>query len=195
MRRMLCAPTLAALLVLLGCATTTLKSTWKNPEITGPLQFKKVLLLAICKDPDRRAQVEGLLGVIMKRAEGIPSYIAIPDSALGDVQKIKSIMSENGFDGAVTVRLVNARQETTWVSSTYPSFWGYYQWAYPLAWDPGYKVTDTIIRLETKVYSLKDDCLVWSGVSDTFDPASLDGMVREVAAAVAADLEKRGLVN
>ena len=50
------------------------------------------------------------------------------------------------------------------------------------------------MEIETNLYSVKDDKLIWVGVSETFNPASVKTAVKEIAAAVVADLRKKGLL-
>ena len=185
-----------ALAVLVGCAANTrMTSTWSDPTLAGPIDFKKVLVVAVSSSQEVRRQVEGQISVLMKRAEGVPAYIAIPDSAIRDKEKVKEILRANGYDGAIVVRMVSATQETTWVPTSYPSFWGYYGMAWPAFGDPGYLRTDTRVKLETKVYSLKDDKLVWAGLSTTFDPTSGEQMLKDVASTAAADMQAKGVIK
>src|SRR6476646_8231138 len=63
-------------------------------------------------------------------------------------------------------------------------------------YDPGYEREDTTVSVETNVYatSKPDGDLVWTGVSESFNPKSAkkvaDGLVREVP----KQMEKDGLL-
>jgi hypothetical protein len=185
------------LAALMGCAaapTTNLTTTWSNPQVKGPLQFRKVLVLVVSKDMDTRRQAEGYLSVLLPKAEGVPAYMAIPESDLGDKEKVKEILKSNGFDGAIVARLVSASQETTWVDDGYMDFWGYYNWAWPYVNQPGYLVTETKYRVETRIYAIDGFRQVWSGLSVTFDPNSLQDFLKGLAGAIGADLKAKGLI-
>jgi hypothetical protein len=180
----------------LGCAPSTqLTDVWSNPEVQGPLQFKKVLAVVLVSDPAVRRTAEGKLTVLMKQTEGVPSWMAVSDETARDRTKTEAMLKREGFDGAVVMRLVSANQTTTWVSTSYPDFWGYWGYAYPMAMNSGYLKTDTTIRVETRVYSLKDDRLVWAGFSRTMNPESGDQILSEVAQAVGQDMRERGLIR
>ena len=74
-------------------------------------------------------------------------------------------------------------------------YWGnYHSRGWGAAYDPGYLRTDKIVRVETNIYSLAEDKLIWSGVSETFDPSSTGSMVDQIATAAAAELRSRGLL-
>ena len=53
--------------------------------------------------------------------------------------------------------------------------------------------TYTVVSVETLVYSLRQNKLVWGGQSTTTNPASVDRLVHDTAAKV-AKLERQGLL-
>jgi len=183
--------------LLAGCAanSTHLKSVWADPNLKGPVHFNKVLVLAITKNQSLRREVEGHVSVLLKRANGVPAYMAIPESAYGEPGKLKSILSENGFDGVITIRLVSTSVDSSWTPAYYPGFYGFYNWAYPAVMAPGYLQTDTKIRLETKIYGLDKEALYWAGLSDTFNVTDSQQVISDLAQAIVEDLQSRGLVE
>jgi len=54
--------------------------------------------------------------------------------------------------------------------------------------------TDTEVTIETLIYSLTHDKLLWAGTSRTSNPEGIQGLVTEVANAVAGEVAKQGLV-
>lgn len=188
---------LLAALLLVGCdtSTTSLVDSWGAPGLQGPLQYKKVLIVCVARDPELRQQAEGFLSTLLRGAEGVPSYLAVPDADLKDRAKLQRILKENGYDGVVTLRFAGQGQRTTWVSDSYQDFWGYYDWAWPYATGLGYEVTETKLCLEIRIYAVADGKQVWSGLSETFDPTSMEQFLRDLGGAVGADLRKRGLVQ
>lgn len=188
---------LLAVSLLVGCdsSTTSLTSSWSAPGLQGPLQFKKVLIVCVAKDPERRKQAEGFLSTLLKGAEGVPAYLSIPDADLRDRAKLQRILKENSFDGVAVLRFMGQGERTTWVSDGYMDFWGYYDWAWPYAFGPGYEITDTKYSLEIRIYSVAEGKQIWSGLSETFNPDSMEQFLRDLGGAVGADLQKRGLVR
>ena len=190
----------------LACSpSTTMKNSWRDPSVTGPLDFKKVLVLMLNKDGTTRRTVEDKIAgriTTNRRVEAVPSYTLLMGSDLQDQDHAKQIVLDAGFDGAVVMRLVGVDKQTTYVPGSYPSyygsFWGpggYYGYGWPAVYDPGYLQTDTIVNIETLIYSLKDNKLVWTGTTETFNPSSLDHVIDGVASAVSMELTKQGLVK
>ncbi len=57
------------------------------------------------------------------------------------------------------------------MAGPYGSFDGYYDFAGAAAFAPGYLETDTIVHMVSNLYDLNQNKLIWSGTSQTFDPA------------------------
>ena len=194
---------IAAGLGLASCsASTSLKNSWRDPSFTGPLEFNKVLVVMVTKDGATRRTVEDAVvkRIIARRhVEAVPSYTVLMDSDLRDKEHAKAIVEQAGFDGAVALRIVGVDKEVNYVPGSYPSpyynFWGYYDYAWPAVYDPGYLQTDTIVNVETLVYSVKDGKLVWTGTTETFNPSNIDDMVDGIASAVSSELAKQGLAK
>ena len=182
---------------LAACASTTITESWKDPGV-GRIEFKKVLAMAISADTTLRHIAEDEMVRQMPGVEAVASYTILTEEDSQDLEKAKAKVTAAGFDGVVTMRLVKSEQQVTPIPGAYPTaypwFWGYYGYAWPTVYDPGYLRTDTIVQVETKVYSLKDDRLVWTGLSETFNPRDAQDLVRGVAQAVATDLRKQGLI-
>ena len=53
----------------------------------------------------------------------------------------------------------------------YGSFYGYWGYGWGAVYDPGYLRTDTVVMVETLIYSVTQDKLVWAGHSKTTNPS------------------------
>lgn len=83
----------------------------------------------------------------------------------------------------------------TYVPPTYgPTFWGCYGYARPIAHDPGHYRADTVVTVETSIYSLSEDRLLWVATSETMNPKSVDSLVADGAKAVRQELERSKLI-
>ena len=180
--------------VLNACSSTKLETAWQAPA-ASPVAFTKVLALAITSDKAQRRVTETEICRQVQTATCVPAYTIIPETETLDVEKAKARVKAAGFDGAIVFRVVSAREKVTYVPPSYgPSFWGYYGHALPTTYAPGYEHTDTLVRVETSVYSVSADQLIWVGTTETMNPSSVPDLVGEVAAEVAADMRKRGLL-
>jgi hypothetical protein len=192
---------LAATVPLAGCASTGFTSTWRNPEAV-PLEAKgaRVAALVMTKNEATRRAAEDALAreITAQGAQGVPMY-SIADAAGTDEAQTRAALEKQGFAAVVTMRPVGSQQQitaTTYAGPGYSGFWGGY---YGYGWGAPYGGTeirtDTIVSVETLIYSLKQNKLVWGGQSQTTNPSNVDNFVREVATAAAKELRNQGLIG
>ena len=179
---------------LASCSATQVTTQWQDPSTTQ-IRFTKVLSLCITKDQSLRDAAEGELCRHMPLVECKPAYFAIPASMTSDVEKAKALTLKEGFDGAVVVRVLGAREQVTYVPPNYgPSFWVYYGGAWPIAYDPGFYQANEVVVLEVSIFSLARNQLIWIGTTETLNPTSLPDLVDDMAKAVRGELLKRDLI-
>jgi hypothetical protein len=186
----------AIALVLAACASTTLTDVWKAPD-TARLQFKKVLVVAISADITWRRTIEDELVRRIRDVQAVASYQFFADGEPRDWEGARERLKAAGFDGLVTFRLAGVDKQQTYVPPVYASrgvggYWGY---AWPAVYTPGYTVTDTLVQVETLVYELGDDKLVWASRSRSFNPANAKDLVNEVVDAIRDEMKKQGLIG
>jgi hypothetical protein len=63
-----------------------------------------------------------------------------------------------------------------------------------LTYSTGSVQTDEWLTIETLIYSLNQDKLLWAGTSRTTNPEGLQGLITEVANAVSGQVAKQGVV-
>ena len=183
-------------------------TSWFNPQYEGQ-KFHKVLVIGVAHDLAVRADFEDKMAVQIARPgmETIPGHQILlrPDpNAKPDFDYLRAQINSNRVDAVVVSRLLSVDKKVTSVPSStyiapfpyYYSFYGYLGAVYPVVYDPGYTREDTTVRVETNVYatSKPDGDLVWTGVSDSFNPKSAkkvaDGLVKEIP----KRMEKDGLL-
>ena len=100
-----------------------------------------------------------------------------------------------GYDGIVTMRIVDRQEDLNYVPGGYPA-WGY-GYGYGGYWDyaDGYVYTTMTYRLETNAYSLASDQVVWTGLVRSVDPDSARQLVGQATHVVASQLAKNKLAG
>jgi len=189
----------AVFLVGSGCASSRITSSWQQPGLQ-PFDFQKTLVVFMSDNAGiRRTAEDRLVNLIGDRTEAVASYTLFPDKAAGD-DAARTAVRDAGFDSAVVMRMVSREQQLNYTPGmTYPvpyrSFYGYYGYGWGRAYEPGYLTTDTVVTVETNLYSVRDDELLWSGVSETFNQTETSSMVESIASAVGGELRSKGLVR
>jgi hypothetical protein len=192
-----------AALLAAGCATTSFTSTWKAPD-AQPLTFKagdKVVGLVVSKNSAvRRAGEAALVGELNKRGlVGVPAYSLVSEMDAADEGKAKLAIDTTGSVGVVVMRPVGTEQKISSTPSAgyyggphYGGFWGGGYYGY--GWGAASEIrTDTYVSIETLVYDLRQNKLVWAGQSKTMNPSEVDKFVVEIAGAVSKELHEAGL--
>jgi Domain of unknown function (DUF4136) len=135
-------------------------------------------------------------------AQGVPMYSIQPDARADNEQAVRAAVEGAGVQGVVVMRPVGKDKEivstpTMYAGPMYGGYWGGYYgygWGSPYAYGGTEIRTDTIVSIETLVYSLRQNKLVWAGQSRTTNPTGVDQLVKETSAAVALELQKQGLI-
>jgi hypothetical protein len=199
---------LTALAVVIGlgvslAAKTKFSSVWKAPD-AGTMSFagKKVAALVIDKDDSLRvAGEEALVRELESRGmKGVASYRMLPKEELQSADKARVWYERAGVEGVVAFRVVNDdRRRTyvpaTWTSTYYTSLWGYYGYGWGAVYDPGYVRDQRIVSLETLVFSVPKNTLVWAGLSETENPKDGAKVVTEVVKEAVKEMQKQGLAK
>jgi hypothetical protein len=199
-------PTAAVLLLgLAGCtASTRFTNTWKAPD-AAPLSVKSgdlVVAMVISKvETTRRSGEDALAAELQKRGlRPIPSFTLIPLDEVNDREKALAAVRESGAAAVFAMRPVAVNKEQTYVPPTYSGpgpygGWGpYYGYGWGAAYSPGYVVTDTVVRVETLVFDLRQDKLLWVGQSETTNPERLDLFMADLVRAAGAEMTRVGVI-
>jgi hypothetical protein len=185
-------------IALAACVTssTEMATTWKDPGV-GKVHFDKVMTLFVSRDPAIRRQAEDDLAAKIQNAT--PAYQVVPEADLRDPAVVKQKVQEGGFDGAVVMRIVQVAQQstyvpgTTWYTGPY-DFWGYWGNSWGAAYTPGNVMTDQVVTVESAVYSVQGNRLIWAGRSETIDPKNLSKLIDGVTKSAVKEMKRQGLL-
>ena len=210
-RTVMAALVAAGALAVSACGSTTFNTTWKEPN-AQPIQVEagdKVLAMVISQNEATRRGAEAALAAELSKngAVGIPANSVIPDEAVQDQNKAKPYIEKSGAKYAVVMRATGKDKE---VSSTptmggygmYGPGWGghggFYGGFYGYGWGGAYGgstiQTDTIVHVETLVYDLGSDKMIWAGQSSTVNPSKAESMIKELVDEAAKEMRKQGLL-
>src|SRR5512143_1057866 len=179
-------------ITLSSCSSTHVVTRWQDPA-TSHMVFTKVLTLVIGGDQSLVRAGEDDLCRQVARVPCKPAYLAMPDSMRSDIPAAKALVRKEGFDGALVFRVGSEREKVTYVPPSYgPTFWGYYRYARTSS--PGSYHTDQLVRVETSIYSVTEDKLLWVGTTETVNPKTLSTLVEEVSKAVRQELVREGVI-
>ena len=197
--------TLVAVCTVTVAAKTTFSSVWKSPEAARIfLGGAKVAAVVIDQDESLRvAGEEALADELTKRGmQGVPSYRMMPKELLKQPEQARGWFEKAGVMGVIAFRLISDEQRrtitpSTWSSAYYSTIGGYYGygWGTAAVFTPGSDRTERFVSLETLVFSVPRNSLIWAGVSTTDNPKSARDIVEEVVREAVKEMEKQGLTR
>ena len=177
-----------------GCYhATQLGDTWHDRQ-TSSLEFHKTAALFMSNDQALRRNVEDRLA--SRYPGAVPSYTVIASGTdLQDPGSLLAQLQQNGFDGAIVMRVTDVQTNTNYGPGYADGYWGGWgsSWAYP--YDPSYVTTDRVVSVETQIYALTDNKLVFTASSETTNPANAAKLTDSVMRHIMERLRKDGLVK
>ena len=194
----------AGIVFLSSCSNSTqITSSWREPsKHISIANLNKVLVVAMFKSKISSRLAEDQMANYLG-GKGVVSYNYL-DSNFNkkNVEAIRDKIRDDGFDGAITMRLIDAEKEKVYNPSNfelyppyYSSFSGYYYRNFPYYSNQGYYTTSKVFTVETSVFSIKEDKIIWIGSTKTTDPNGVERMMKEIAKVVYKRMHKEGFLS
>ena len=185
--------------------SSKLTMSWKNPEYSPAKKFHRVLALGLSDKTAVRADFEDALAAELssKGYEAVPGNTILlrPAGTQLDLDYLREQIRANQIEAVVVSRLVKVDDTVTYVPGTayyvpypyYNSFYGYYQTLYPVVYSPGYLQKEKKVRVETNLYYVDgapNGQLVWTGITDTFNPSNVHKAINGLVNLVVTKMQK-----
>ena len=175
-----------------ACNSTSVDQTWTAPDLSK-ISFRKIMVVATFPDGVTRRAAEDALKAQVTRTECITSYSLLgAESDLQDLTKVAGVLKAAAVDGVVVMRPISDKNEITAIpGSGYPvpyrTFSGYYSRNYALGsfyYAPGSYAIDRVVQIETNIYEVAGERLIWSGATTSTNPGNLPHLIKDAAAAI-----------
>jgi hypothetical protein len=182
--------------------------SWKNPSYVTDKKFQRVLALGLSDKTEIRADFEDALARQLSQTgvTAIPGHAILlrPESTQLDLNYLKAQIVENKIDAVVVSRLIKVENKVTYIPGGpsvspfpyYTTFYGYYRVVYPVVYSPDYLREEKKVRIETNLYSTVSPVgdLVWTGVTDTFNPSSVHKTINGLVKLVVKEMQSEGVL-
>lgn len=196
---------LLVLIILLGCSSSRVTSSWQPPQ-TAPKAYNKIAVLGLIREADRslRENMENhLVGDL--RAQGFNAYSSYaqfgPKAFEGlSEEQVYDRLKQSGADAVLTIVLLNKEKERHYVPGRveyspyavyYHRFGGYYTTLLTRIETPGYYTIDTRYFWESNLYDLGSRELIYSVQTQSFDPSSTENLAHDYGEMIVEDMVKR----
>ncbi len=205
----------AAVPMLGGCAASgppkppshIFETTFRDPD-ARPMQVRgaKVVAAVMVRDVAARKRAEDALAAEITKlgGQGVPMYtISLTNAPDKEGEsKTRAAVEAIGAQGLVVMRPVDVNHrsratQTIASNDMYGGYWGGYYgvgWADPWTDKSPDVQTDIVVTVETFVFSLPQNKLVWSGTSETTNPKNAEKLTQQLAQDSVRELQSLGLL-
>jgi len=210
--------TIGLLLVALffaACSSTTMSGSWSDPAFTK--KIKTVYIIGISKDETRRRIFEDSFGrqLASQGIKTVSSYKDLPNNQEADREAIIQRMTEEGCDSVIITQLIDTRKETVtspgrvsgyssgpnyrnrggYGGGGYYNNWNsYYRRRTDIVYEPPTSTEFVIATVESVMYDLKTEEMIWSAQLETIIEGNFEKMVQDFATTVSKDLKGKGII-
>jgi hypothetical protein len=198
-------------ILLVSCANTKISQSWVEPD--NNKTYGNLLIIGVAESEQNRRAYESHF-VDDLRAIGIgaeASYKLIKSNETIDRDSVAKAIKGLHIDGVIVTHLVAVDEETIYRPSTgymygggygvgygggyYGGLYSYYPHVNSYVHNPGYYTTHETYTLETNLYDVESEELVWSARSRSFAPESVQEVVVDVTKLLIQDLEDKNLIK
>jgi hypothetical protein len=197
-------------LFMAACSSTYMSGSWADSSYQG--QIKNVYLIGVAKQEVNRRIFEDTFShqLADSGVKGTASYNDLPSDMERTKETIKQRMVANGADSVLITKLTGQRSETVTspgYASGYSSYgrggyggsrsrggWGNYSRSYDVVYQPPTTTNFVILTVESVLYDLKTEEMIWSAQLETVVEGNLEKMMQDYVETVTKDLKEKGLI-
>ena len=185
--------------LIISCAGTDLTQNEVSDTYSGK-PVSNIFVIAITGNEHKRSLFEKKFVAHLKSVgvHGVSSVDAIPmppDLVMTKEMILKAV-NQYGNDAVIVTHLTGKKVKDVHTRSGGRTigFHGYYMSRLSYTTDPGYSSTSTTVRLETNLYDVKTEKLIWSANSKTLSRDASDQTIDEVINALITNLQQNKLI-
>lgn len=197
-------------ILLSSCANTKFTKQWIDEDFNEQ-PYDDILVLAVADKMGNRQDAEDY--IVKKLGEAginaMQSYDILPKTETIDREAVGKAIEGLQLDAAIVMYATGISEEEYVIPSRrigvytgfgygaaqYGSFYDYYPHAFNYVYLPGYDNTHYVVALETSLFDLNTGKMVWSGLSNTFAPDSVDDVIHSITKLTIKELEKKKIIK
>ncbi|WP_190811061.1 hypothetical protein [Flagellimonas sp. S3867] len=196
-----------SILILSGCSSTKLVSTWKNPDIVL-FDAYKVLVVGMAQDENVRIEFETRLKERLNK-KGVEAMRSIDlfdvqftssEKSEKELSEVEQQLLDKGFDAILFTKVVGTENKRTFrermrnLNNMYTDFSNDYLEHQDIYYDSGYYETFNIYQTETSLYCIcvdKERELIWRGNIDVSEPVNMDKTIDSYIKLIAEKMKEQ----
>ena len=207
------------LLFISACSNTKLSQTWSDPDFSK--SYNDIMIVGITESEQLRRAYETYFADHLRERdiESLASYKLIDHKSemkLSGMDKnsfrtiVESAIKGSDIDAVLITHMVSIEDEEIYRPSLeyqpaygpdyyttgyYGNVYGYHGYVTTYVQQPGYFTHEQTYVLETSLFDVKTEELVWTTRSRTFSPESMDEAIKELTGLIIGDLVSRNIIQ
>jgi len=200
---------LGILLLVSSCANTKISQSWVEPD--NKKIFKNLLIIGVSENQQNRRAYESNF-VEELRSLGInaeASYKIIKSDQKVERATVTKAIEGLNIDGVIVTHVMAIDEETVYRPSMdyAPMYGGYYGSGYygglysyyphvnTYVTSPGYYTTHETYTIESNLYDVESEELVWTARTRTFAPESVDEVIVDLTKLLIKDMRDKNVIE
>ena len=206
--------TLVALALTIGAVAGACSSnvkmvrSWVDPEMPKG-SVKKLFVIGVTEqDSLRRAFEDTCVGLLKDiKYAAAPGYNLVSDPTHVDKDQVKAQLQQQGFTHVLVTRVVHREDveeyhppSTMYVGvggyGGYPGYYGgwypYYSMGYSTVTSPGYVTSKTVLSVESNLYDINTEKMVFTGLSQAYTSDDPQGTVNQYLQSLFYEMRAKG---
>lgn len=194
------------ILCLAACNSTRMVGTWKNDDYFQP-SIDTVAVIGIVKRLDiRRALEQETAEELRDRGyhvvEGLEVLSLDYQPTEDNRSNLRDKMGRHGVDAVVTLSLLDVKEEERYVPGTvgyqpqtyYNPFFNYFTTVHNRVYQPGYYRNSVEVFMESNLFDLHANEVMWSGQSRTYQRRSVKNFADDFANVVVESMDQSEII-
>lgn len=184
----------------MSCAGTSITPTYVDDTYTGKVSNFLVITVIGSKLHQQYFENEFVSQLKSIGVDAVSSaeVMEMPSDLILTKEMILDAISQHHNDAVIITQLIDKENTDLYRSgSPYNGFYDYYRAGYRYVNGPGYKTSSkTTLVLETNLFDVKTEKLIWSGITETLDRNPGDSeIVPDVVKALVDRLKESPLIS
>jgi hypothetical protein len=196
-------------LIMWGCGPTQkITGSWASPEATANGPYNKVFVVVLSPNSTANYDIEAQMAntlisrgfKVLRSTDIFPPKFSITQDLTRE--QLTEAIAKRGCDAVLMLSLLDSKEVESYNPGTvyapvnygyYGSYYGYYNHYYPQVYSPGYYSVDKTYYLETNLYDLAADKLLWSVQSEARNPKDINTWFKSYSNMLISHLKSKGL--
>jgi hypothetical protein len=195
---------LITLFLFSGCAANKILSSYSDKDVE---QYKlgRILVVGIAKNETKRRIYENTFteSFTKKGVQSVPSYSVAKQSIEPSKAALMDAIAKSSADTVLITHMLGQSEQEFYQPGTrffyngnaYNGLFDYYPFVYNTISTPGSYTNTTKVILETNIYDVKSEKLLWSARTESIDPVMTKKYYQKLIDLFLSDLQKNDLLN